>query len=77
MPLQKTKAAFTRDFLKMAGMWFNDTFEYRNVSRWCHIPEKQGRLILDDLIDLGLVKVDADGTTRLTGRGRSATRRAA
>ncbi len=77
MPLQKDKAALTQSFMRMAGFWFDDTFEYRNVAKWCRIPEKKGRQILGQLIDNGLVEIDTDGATRLTDRGRLATRRAA
>ncbi len=54
-------------------MWFDGTFEYRNVAKWCRISQRQGRVILNDLIQSGMVKVEPDGTTKLTRSGQSAT----
>ncbi len=64
-------------FLKMAGFWFDNAFEYKNVAKWCRLSEKQGRLILDQLIQQGRVKVKPDGTTVLATRARPRLRQAA
>jgi hypothetical protein len=59
-----------------AASWFNETFEFRVVSIWMHITEQQGRLVLDELIQLALVNEDEHGKTTLTPAGHQQARRA-
>jgi hypothetical protein len=60
------------NFLKVAltASWFNDVFDYRTVSKWCELTEKQGKLIYDRLVELGLVENQTDGASRVTDAGR-------
>jgi hypothetical protein len=53
-----------------SASWFNNSFDYRTVARWCGIPEAIGMVTLDALVATGLILKDTQGHTGLTDAGR-------
>jgi hypothetical protein len=68
MSFYKLPDTSAENFLSVARTtsWFNNTFDYRTVSKWCDITEKQGRTIFDRLIKEGVVTITPNGAAQLT-----------
>jgi hypothetical protein len=63
-------------FLKTAAAasCFDETFELGTVSTWMQISGQQGRMVLDELIELALVNEGETGKSILTQAGRQRAR---